>query len=143
MNKELNIMKNYSIITLCINIAAIIFHILPYLGLMAVSAVSTILFLVAVGIDLGIIYLTLITINRADNIGQNLKKLCWLYLLVFMLAICLLMADALVYSFIEVGSILRIFTQIGSQIGYIAIFGLGIYLSFYIIQNADRTETWK
>lgn len=143
MDKENGLIKNYSYLSLIINIVAIVFTILPTIGLSTLGTISVIIFIVTVAVDLALIYLTLDSINRSDSKGQTIKKLCWIYLIFFFFAILALMTDALVYSFVEVGSILRTLSYIFAQIAYYAIYGLGIFTSYYNLQHIDRPETWK
>ena len=143
MGKENEIMKNYSFVALIINIVAIVFHILPYLGLSAIGSTSTVIFLITVGIDLGLIYLTLEFINREDSIAQKIKKICWIYLLFALFAVMLLLGDSLIYSFSEAGDPIRTIMFILAQVAYYGLFGFGIFTAYYNLQNIDRPETWK
>ena len=143
MGKENELMKNYSFIAMIINIAAIVFHILPYVGLSVIGTASTVIFFIAMAIDLGLIYLTLEYINRNDLVGQKIKKICWIYLIFALFAVIILLGDSMIYSFIEVGSILRTVTFIGAQIAYYGLYALGIFTAYYNLQNIDRPETWK
>ena len=144
MTKIYNLLKYYSIIAFIMNAVAVAFQQIPNLiGISFIGTLSTILFLIAAGIDLGLIYLTLNNINREDEIGQKLKKICWLSILLFLLAICMLMVDSLVYSFIEVGSILRTFAAIGGILAYFIIYISGCLMAYLILKNIDRSETWR
>jgi hypothetical protein len=137
-----NLLKYCSYIGLVINIAAIIFTVLPYVGFETFKTVSTVIFLITFGIDLALITLNLSLVNRKDSTGQKLKSLSRLSLVFLFLAAVMLFMVSLIYSFIEVGSFVRIFGYIGLFVAYYGIFVLGLVTVFMDIQNRNRTETW-
>ncbi len=143
MIEKSDFMIKYAYIALIVNAIAAVFHLLASVGLSAIGTISVILFIIAVGVDLGFIYLILDYINRDTKIGQKMKKICWLYLLLFLLAVLVLMMDSLVYSFIEVGSIIRTISQVGAQIAYYGIFGLGIFTALQFLKYSESPEVAK
>ena len=80
-------MTKYTYIALIVNAAAAVFHLLASVGLSVIGTVSVILFIIAVGVDIALIYLILAYINRETKIGQKMKKISWIYLLFFLLAV--------------------------------------------------------
>jgi hypothetical protein len=143
MEKRSSLLKNCSYIGLFINIAAMIFIILPYIGLELLKAISVIIFIIAFGIDLGLITINLGLVNRQDATGQTIKNICRIYLFFCLIAVMLLFLFSLTYAFIEVGNFLRICAYISLFIAYYGIFGLGLVTVYLDLQNIDRTETWK
>lgn len=143
MENSSSLLKNYSYIGLVINIAAMIFIILPYIGLELIKPTSVIIFIIAFGIDFGLITLNLGLVNRQDIIGQKIKIVSRIYLVFCLFAVILLLLFSLTYSFIEVGNFLRICAYISLFIAYYGIFGLGLVTVYLDLQNIDRTETWK
>ncbi len=143
MKQVINLIKNYSYLALIMNSVTIVFNILPYLGLNILKTISTILFIITVAIDLGLIYLTLSFINRNHSMGQKLKKICQFYLIFFFVAIILLMLDSIIYSFLEVGNFLRVVSFIGSQIAYYGIYTLGLLTAIIALENINNPEVWK
>lgn len=137
------IIKYYSYGALVLNIAAIIFNLLGYIGLTLMKLPGILLFLVAAGVDLGLIYISLSLINRLDPIGQKIKRAYHIYLIFFLLAVLMLFGNSLTYSFFPVGDLLRDLTYIGSILAYFGIFGLGILTTWLNIQNINRKGTWK
>jgi len=138
-----NLLKYCSYSGLIINIAAIVFTILPYIGLETLKIISTAIFLIAFGMDLALITLNLSLVNRKDPIGQKLKSLSRVYLVFFLLAALALFMSSLTYSFVEVGNFLRTCAYISLFIAYYGIFGLGLVTVYLDLHNIDRTETWK
>ena len=137
------LLKYFSYSGLIINIAAIIFTILPYVGLEALKPVSTTIFLITFGMDLALVTLNLSLVNRKDPIGQKLKSFSRVYLIFFLWAALALFMSSLIYSFMEVGNFLRICAYISLFIAYYGIFGLGLVTVYLDLQNINRTETWK
>ncbi|MHA1651901.1 MAG: hypothetical protein ACTSYB_17045 [Candidatus Helarchaeota archaeon] len=143
MNKENSSFKNFLLISLLMNTIALLLYILSSFGVSALKTISTIFFFIVVAIDLTLIYVNLHLINRTNSTGQKIKMLNWIYLLFFLIAMLLLMSDSLIYSFIEVGNILRDISFIGAQLAYCGIFGLGIFTSYYDLQYIDQKNVWK
>ncbi len=137
------IMKYYSFSALIINIAAIFFNLLGYIGISIIKLPAILLFLIAIGVDLGLIYISLSLINRLDPIGQKIKRAHHLYLIFFLFAVLMFFGNSLTYSFLAVGDLIRDLAYIGSIISYFGIFGLGILTTWLNIQNLDRKGTWK
>lgn len=137
------LVKYYSYGTLVINICAIIFNLLGYIGLSFSKLPAILLFLIAVGVDLGLIYLSLSSINRLDQTGQMIKRACHIYLIFFLLAVLILFGNSLVYSFFAVGDFIRDLMYIGMIIAYFGIFGIGILVTWLNIQNINQKGTWK
>jgi hypothetical protein len=133
-----NLLKYCSYGGLIINIVAIFLTILPYIGLDAFKTVSTIMFIIAFGIDLALITLNLSLINRQDPVGQKIKVISRIYLIFLYLAVCLLLFASFVYSFYGMGQL----AFIAQLIAYYGIFGLGLVTVFLDFQNRNRTETW-
>ena len=124
---------------LIINIAAIILTMLPYIGFEAFKPVSTVMFIIAFGIDLALITLNLSLVNRQDPVGQKIKVISRIYLVFLFLAVLLLGFSSFLYSFFEEGTL----ATIGTLIAYYGMFGLGLVIIFLDLQNRNRTETWK
>jgi hypothetical protein len=143
MIEKPDFMTKYAYIALIVNVIAAVFHLLASVGLSAIGTVSVILFIIAVGVDLGLIYLILDYINRNTEVGQKMKKICWIYLFFFLLAILVLMMDSLVYSFIEVGSFLRTISLIGAQVAYYGIYGLGVFTALQFLKYSESPEIAK
>ena len=141
--EQSEIIKYYSYGALIINICAIIFNLLGYIGVSLMNLPAVILFLIAAGADLGLIYMTLSLINRLDPIGQKIKRAHHLYLIFFLFAVLILFGNSMAYSFFMVGDLLRDLTYIGSILAYFGIFILGIFTTYLNIQNINQKGTWK
>lgn len=133
-----SLLKYCSYIGLIINIAAIIFTILPYIGFETVKTIGTLIFFITFGIDLALIALNLSLVNRKDSVGQKLKNFSRIYLIFLFFAAVLLFGSSALYSFFE-GAILA---TVCTLIAYYGMFGLGLVTIFLDFQNRNRTETW-
>ncbi|NVM28040.1 MAG: hypothetical protein HWN65_04275 [Candidatus Helarchaeota archaeon] len=137
------ILKPTAYLAIITNTSAVILHALSYFGVDALKTVSFIMFYVAFGVNLALIYLNLDFINRGDQSGRKIKLTCWISLLFLFFVGGILLTESLIYSILLVGDILRIITLIISLISYFGIFGIGILISFLDLQNINRPETWK
>jgi hypothetical protein len=134
-----NLLKYCSYIGLIINVVAIIFTVLPYIGFETFKTISTVIFFIAFGIDLALIALNLSLVNRQDSIGQKLKGFSRIYLVFLFLAAVLLFGSSALYSFFEGATLATVCTLIA----YYGMFGLGLVTIFLDLQNRNRIETWK
>ena len=138
MTEMHSLLKVCSYIGLIINIAAIIFTALPYVGLIMFNLISIVIFFIAFGIDLVLVALNLSLVNRKDSIGQKLKKFSRIYLIFLFIAIVLLFGSSAFYSFFVDATLATVCTLIA----YFGMFGLGLFIVFLDFQNRNRTETW-
>jgi hypothetical protein len=143
MDKINTLLKNYVYIALILNVIAMILNLVAAIGLNFIQTLSTIVFFITFGVNLGLIYLNLDFINRADSTGQKIKNICRIYLVFLLLAILLLFSYSLVYSFIEVGNFLRIASYIGLYIAYYVTFAIAIFTSVIDLQNVNNSKVWK
>ncbi|MHA1132499.1 MAG: hypothetical protein ACTSQI_20160 [Candidatus Helarchaeota archaeon] len=134
MSEKKTFLEKYTNYALIINIVAAVFYLLGSLGLNIIETFSVIIFFITVGSDLALVYLILASINRNTETGQQIKKICWIYLVLFLFAILLMLLDSLTYSFIEVGNPIRFISIIGAQFAYYIIFGFGIFTSLYYLR---------
>ncbi|HUX98617.1 MAG TPA: hypothetical protein VMV49_03630 [Candidatus Deferrimicrobium sp.] len=143
MDKITTLLKGYVYIALVINGIAIILNIIAVLGLKSLQSMNTIVFFITFGINLGLIYLNLDFINRADSTAQKLKNICRIYLAFLLLAVLVLFSYSIIYSFIEVGNFLRLIAYIGLYIAYYGTFGIGLFIGFLDFQNINNSKVWK
>lgn len=137
------ILKKTAYLAIITNISAVILHALSYFGVDALKTMSFIMFYVAFGVNLALIYLNLDFINRGDQSGHRIKITCWISLLFLSLVGGILLTESLIYSILLAENILGTITLTISLISYFGIFGIGIFISFLDLQNINRPETWK
>jgi small-conductance mechanosensitive channel len=131
------IMKYYSVIGLIFNIIGLIFNILPFLGINQIDVAATIMFLIAIALNFGLIALNFKLVNRKDRkVGRWIKNTCWITIFVYIIAVFLLGISPILYSFLNMNNVMNLI------LSYCIFFGMAILITILDLMNINRSETW-
>ncbi|MHA1265689.1 MAG: hypothetical protein ACTSRS_10705 [Candidatus Helarchaeota archaeon] len=142
MNKYA-IINIYSYFCLIFNAVTILFNSFSYLGLIIFNSLSIILFFIAFGSNLTLIYINLNFVNRVHSIGKRIKLINQIYLLFCLFAVLILFMQSAAYSFFAVGLVIRDVIFIITVIFYFGIFGFGFFASYVNLQYIKDPNVWK
>lgn len=131
------IMKYYSIFGLIINVFGLIFNVLPFIGIIEINFIATIIFLIAIALNFGLIALNFKLINRKDRkVGRWIKNTCWITIFIYIIAVFLFGISPILYSFLNMNNLMNFI------LSYCIFFGMAILITILDIMNISRSETW-
>lgn len=135
--EKTQLIKIYSFVVLIVNILSLLFNGISMLTEGIFNLISSIIFLIGFGINIGLIVINFLFVNSDDDQGGKwIKNACWLYLLFALIALILLGAAPFIYSFMLPGVAV-------SLISYILFSGMALLIVYLNIKNLDRTEAWN
>ncbi len=128
------------------NIASIVFYLLTNLRISFINIIGASICLVTIAIDFGLISFNFKYVERTDkNTGRWIKNFTWIYISLFLLSAILICLSALGNMAVNAPpydvSLLSIL--IINAAGFLIIYGMGLFISFYNMRNLNNSDAWK
>ena len=130
LSKYLNLVIYLAVI---INLVTIIFSLLLDIGVSFLGNITGIFLLVAWSVNLLTVFFYFGNLNRADEKGNLLKNLCYLFLFFFFFALILLIMKLVM--------LMPLMLYL-SFLAYYGILGFGLLFAILGYRLRDRAETW-
>ncbi len=119
--------------TLISNIITIVCSLIVDFGAHFLADLTVVFLLITWIIDLVCIFLNFINLDRETETGRKLRRICYLYLLIFFIAFILMMARLIIFSPL---------TGVLNLISYYSILGFGLLLSITDLKLLKDSEPW-
>jgi hypothetical protein len=126
--------------TLVINIVSII---LSLFGEYPISSIAGYMYIVAICLNILVIFFNFININTADAKGKFLKILCYIYLVFLFFAMFMLLFNQIIFVLQEDPTSIRlIIAELTHWIVYFGVLGFALLLALLDLKYFTRPETW-
>ena len=130
--------------TLIINAVAINLNLIVEVGLTILSGIAIFSLILAWIINLVAIFFNFANLNRKDEKGILLKRICYIFLVFFFFGLFMMLFKPIFTAFImDPDSPILIIANILHLIAYYGILGFGLALSILDLKFLERKETWR
>jgi len=138
--------KGLEIITyvaLVINAVALGLSIIVDIGVPFGSVLGGYLFFIALCANIASLFFNFATLNRTDEKGKLLKRLCYIFLIFFFFALYLMLYKQFIFiSQMDLTDISYLTSDILQKFTYFGILGFGLALALLDLKYLSRPETW-